>query len=99
MDPCGTPDEIFSQVKEFPSITTICFLFDKQQGNGDPEIPELHNLCKSLLWCTRQKNACEVQKQRINLKTIVQRFISHMDQLGYKGAPFHEAMLLIREKR
>lgn len=48
MDRYGTPNEIFSQLKEFPSITTICFLFDKYQGNSDPKIPELHNLCNSL---------------------------------------------------
>lgn len=48
MNPCGTQDEIFSQLKEFPSITTICFLFDKYQGNSDPKIQELHNLCNSL---------------------------------------------------
>lgn len=38
MDPCGTPDKIFSQLlKTIYANNNICFLFD-------PEIPELHTI-------------------------------------------------------
>ena len=39
---------------------------------------------------------CKIQKHRINLKTIIKRFVPHVvhkHQLGYTRTPFHETML------
>ena len=44
---------------------------------------------------------CKVQKHRINLKTIIKRFVPHVVhkyQLGYTRTSFHETMLPVIEK-
>ncbi|KAH3750144.1 hypothetical protein DPMN_184662 [Dreissena polymorpha] len=65
MEPCGTPQEMFSDDEKVPDTSTSCFLSNKYDCNhiviSSPR-PEARSFIKSIEWSTVSKAFCKSKR-------------------------------------